>query len=83
MQETADMMKSGHYNTVEQKRSQNKGNEPPPTIPKTSLHPKVMLCIQCYWKGILYYKPLLENQTINSNRYYSQLDQLKAALDKT
>ena len=34
------------------------------------------------WKGVLYYEPLLENQMINSNKYCSQLDQLKAALDK-
>ena len=41
-----------------------------------------MLCIWCDWKGVLYYELLLENQTINSNKYCSQLDQLKAALDK-
>ena len=34
------------------------------------------------WKGVLYYELLLENQMINSNKYCSQLDQLKAALDK-
>ena len=33
-------------------------------------------------EGVLYYELLLENQTINSNKYCSQLDQLKAALDK-
>ena len=32
--------------------------------------------------GVLYYELLLENQTINSNKYHSWLDQLKAALDK-
>ena len=31
-------------------------------------------------EGILYYELLPENQTINSNKYFSQLDQLKAAL---
>ena len=41
---------------------------------------KVILCIQWDWKGILY-ELLLENQTINS-KYYSQLDQLKTALNK-
>ena len=40
-----------------------------------------MLCIWWDWKGVLYYELLLENQTINSNKYCSQLDQLKAALD--
>ena len=32
------------------------------------------------WKGVLYYALLLENQTINSNKYWSPLDQMKAAL---
>ena len=41
-----------------------------------------MLCIWWDWKGVFYYELLLENQTINSSRYCSQLDQLKAALDK-
>ena len=49
-----------------------KQNEPPPTTWKTGLHPeKVMLCICWDWKGDLYYQFLLENQTINSNKYYS------------
>ena len=41
-------------------------------------------CIWWDWKGVLYYELLPENQTINSNnnKYCSQLDQLKAALDK-
>ena len=41
-----------------------------------------MLCIWWDWKGVLYYELLLENQTINSNKYCSHLDQLKAALDE-
>ena len=32
--------------------------------------------------GVLYYEILMENQMINSSKYCSQLDQLKAALDK-
>ena len=71
------------YNNVEQKRSRGKRNEQPPTTPKAGLHPnKVMLCIWWDWKGVLYYELLPENQTINSNKYCSQLDQLKAALDE-
>ena len=31
-------------------------------------------------KGSPLYELLLENQTMNSNNYFSQLDQLKAAL---
>ena len=40
-----------------------------------------MLCIWWDWKGVLYYELLLENQTINSNKYCLQLDQLNAALN--
>ena len=40
------------------------------------------MCIWWDWKGVLYYELLLENQTINSNKYCSQLDQLKAVLDE-
>ena len=32
--------------------------------------------------GVLYYELLPENQTINSKKYCSQLDQLKATLDE-
>ena len=71
------------YNNVEWKRVWGKQNEPPPTTPKAGLHPKkVMLCIWWDWKGVLYYELLLENQTINPNKYCSQLDQLKAALNE-
>ena len=71
------------YYNVEQKRSWDKRREPSPTTPKPSLHPKkAMLCIWWNWKGVLYYELLLESQRINSNRYCSQLDQLKAVLDK-
>ena len=53
------------------------------TTPKVGLHPKkVMLCIWWGWQGVLYYVSLPENQRINSNKYYFQLDQLKAARDK-
>ena len=71
------------YGNVEWKISPGKQNDPPPTTPKADLHPKkVMLCIWWDWKGVLYYELLPENQTINSNKYCSQLDQLKTALDE-
>ena len=40
--------------------------------------------LHIWWdqKGVLCYELLLENHTINSNKYGSQLDQLKAALDE-
>ena len=40
------------------------------------------MCIWWDWKGVLYYEILAENQTVNSNKYCSQLDQLKAAFDE-
>ena len=67
-------------NNVEWKKSWGKRNEPPPNTPKASLHPKKVMCIRWDWKGVLYYEFLPENQTINSNKYCSQLNQLKAAL---
>ena len=71
------------YNNEERTRSWGKRNAPPPTTPNAGLHPKkVMLYIWWEWKGVLYYELLLENQTINSNKYCSQLDQLKAALNE-
>ena len=71
------------YNTVEQKRSWGKRSEPPPTTPKAGLHPKkVMLYVWWHWKGVLYYELIPENQTINANKDWSQLDQLKAVLDE-
>ena len=71
------------YNKVEWKRSWGKRDEPPPTTPKDGLHPKkVMLCIWWDRKGVFYCELLLESQTINSNKYRSQLHQLKAALNE-
>ena len=43
---------------------------------------KVLLCILWDWKKLLFYELLLENQMINFNKYYSQLDQLKTALNE-
>ena len=77
-------MKSG-YCTIMWKRRDHGASEMNHHQPhqKAGLHPKkVMLCIWCDWKGVLYYELLPENETINSNKYCSQLDQLKAALDE-
>ena len=71
------------YNNVEWKRSWGKQNEPPPTTPKAGLCPKNVTCIWWDWKGVLYYEHLPENQMITSNKYCSQLDQLKAALEES
>ena len=41
-----------------------------------------MLHLWWDWKGVLYYELLPQNQTINSNKYSSQTDQLKTALNE-
>ena len=41
-----------------------------------------MLCIWWDWKGVHYYERLPENRMIDSTKYCSQLDQLKAALNE-
>ena len=40
------------------------------------------MCIWREWNGVLCCELLLEDQTINSNKYSSQLGHLKAALDE-
>ena len=69
-------------NNMEWKRLWGKWNDPSPTTPKAGLHPKKVMCIWWDQKGVLYYELLPENQMINSNKYCSQLDQLKAALNE-
>ena len=70
-------MRSG-YRTItwnEKDHGANEMNHHQPHQTIVSLHPKkVMLCIWWDWKGVLYYELLLENRTVNSNKYYSQLD---------
>lgn len=57
--------------------------EAPSTSTKASLHPKkIMLCIWWDWKKIIYYELLPEKQTINSEKYCSQLSELKRAIDQ-
>lgn len=71
------------YNNVERKTSCGKRGEPPLITSKPGLHPKkVMLCIWWNSKGIVYYELLPNNQTINSDKYCSQLDKLKAEIGK-
>lgn len=71
------------YNNVERKRSWRKRDEPSLTTLKAGLTPrKVMLCVWWDWQGIVYYEFLPYNQTLGFNKYCSQLDRLKAAIDE-
>lgn len=70
------------YKNVTRKRSWGKANETPLTTPKADLHPrKVLLSVWWDFKGIVHYELLPRNQTINSEKYSSQLADLKAAID--
>ena len=71
------------YNNVERKGSWVNWNEPPPTTPKA-------VCIQRMW-GCIYgeirressiISSLQKTRLLNSSKYPSQLDQLKAALNE-
>ena len=44
---------------------------------------KIMMYIWWDWMGVLCYELPLENQTINSSKYWFQLDQWKATLDES
>jgi len=69
-------------NNVERKRWCKRG-EPVLTTSKPGLHPKkIMLCIWWHWKRIVYYELLPDNETISSDKYCLQLDQLKIEIDK-
>jgi len=51
--------------------------------PKAGLHlKKDMFCVWWDWKRILYYELLPNNETINSEKYCSQLDELKTAIEQ-
>ena len=53
------------------------------TTSRAGLHPKkVLLCILWDWKGVLYYELFMKNQMINSKKYHSEVDQLKAAINE-
>lgn len=62
-------------NNLEQKSSREKR--------KVDLHAKVVrLCIWWIWSGIVDYELLPHEQTLNSHKYSSQLNRLKAAIYK-
>ncbi|XP_076764828.1 histone-lysine N-methyltransferase SETMAR-like [Xylocopa sonorina] len=69
------------YDNTARKRSWSTRDKCPPTIARLGLHPKkVLLSIWWDWKDILYYELLPEGQTINSEKYCTQLEKLKDAI---
>ncbi|GFX36097.1 mariner Mos1 transposase [Trichonephila clavipes] len=58
-------------------------NEAAQTVAKPGLTVrKVLLCIWWDWKGIIYYELLPYGQTLNSDFYCQQMDQLKLWIDR-
>ena len=69
------------YENPERKRSWSQRNQPPQRCAKSGLHPrKVLLCVWWDYKGILYFELLSSGDTINSYKYYTQLEKLREAL---
>lgn len=69
------------YKNVKRKRSWCDLNEPPKTIAKADIHQKkVMLSIWWDYKGVIFFELLPRNQSINSEVYCRQLDDLNTAL---
>ena len=65
----------------ERKRSWSQRNQPPQRCAKPGLHPrKVLLCVWWDYKGILYFEHLSSGDTINSDKYCTQLEKLREAL---
>ena len=71
------------YNNVSRKRSLSKHDEAPQTTSKADIHQKkTMLSVWWAWQRVVYFELLPKNQTINSDVYCQQLDQLKTAISK-
>lgn len=69
------------YDNVTRKRSWSLPGSVPQTVAKAGLHPKkVLLSVWWDWKGVVYYELLQPGQTINSDKYGDQLDNLKIAI---
>jgi len=70
------------YNNIKRKKSWSKPGESSQTVAKRELHPqKILLCIWWDYRGVLYYELLPQGETIDSNKYCSQLSKLKRAIN--
>ena len=68
------------YENPEWKRSWSQRNQPSQHCAKPGLHPrKVLLCVWWDYKGILYSELLSSGDTINSDKYCTQLEKLREA----
>ena len=71
------------YNNAKRKRHWSRPGNASLSTPKVGLHSKkVMLSVWWDYKGIIYYELIPDNEMINSDKYCSQLDQLKLVIDK-
>ncbi|XP_015438720.1 PREDICTED: histone-lysine N-methyltransferase SETMAR-like [Dufourea novaeangliae] len=69
------------YDNVQRKRTWKVANERAELIAKPNLHPaKVMLSVWWDCQGILYFELLPAGQTIDSEKYCQQLENLKTAI---
>ena len=70
-----------HYANPKRKKSYVKPGQPAKSTAKPNIHgAKVMLCIWWDQKGVLYYELLKPGETINGERYRTQLIRLKRAI---
>ena len=70
-----------HYDNLERKKPYVKPGQPAKSTAKPNIHgAKVMLCIWWDQKGVLYYELLKPGETINGERYRTQLIHLKRAI---
>ena len=70
-----------HYDNPKRKKSYVKPGQRAKSMAKTNIHgAKVMLCTWWDHKGVLYYELLQPGETINGERYRTQLIRLKRAI---
>ena len=70
-----------HYDNPKRKKWYVKPGQPAKSTAKPNIHgAKVMLCIWWGQKGVLYYELLKPGETINGERYRTQLIRLKRAI---
>ena len=70
-----------HYDNPMRKKSYVKPSQPAKSTAKPNIHgAKVMLCIWCDQKDVLYYELLKPGDNINGERYRTQLIRLKRAI---